>query len=157
MSKIAIKYAITLFIGLVGFFLISRAIGITDNNTLLIFTAVLELVVVYFAIKEYRLSGKSSVGNYLSGVAMGAFTVALGSFAFSIFMYIYLSADPSYMKALESDADVNGLQRQFMTPMASSSILFGIAIVVGIIGSYILTRIIDMNISGINTNVNSPD
>lgn len=157
MNKIAIKYAIILFVGLLGFFLITRAIGITDNNTLLIFTAVLELVIVYFAIKEYRLSGKSSVGNYLSGVSMGALTVALGAFAFSVFMYIYLSADPSYMKALESDAEVSGLQRQFMTPMASSGVLFGVAIGVGVIGSYILTRIIDMNISGINTNVNSPD
>lgn len=156
MNRIAIKYGIILFTGQIIFFFIARAIGIAENNSLVIFNALLQLVIVYFAIREYRLSGKSSAGHYLSGVGMGMYAVALGALAFSIFLFIYLSADPTYFNALEEDA-AKGAPHEYLTPVVTISILFGEAIVIGIIGSYILTRIIDMNLAHNNTNINSTE
>lgn len=156
MTRIAIKYGAILFISQLVFFFIARAIGIAEHNSLIIFNGLLQLVIVYFAIREYRLSGKSSAGHYLSGVGMGMYTIALGALTFSIFMFIYLSASPAYFGALEEDVSA-GAPHEFMTPVVTVSILFGEAIVIGIFGSYILTRIIDMKLAHNNTNVNAQD
>lgn len=153
MIQIAAKYAIAVFVAQLIVFFILKALGVTENTTLVIFNIVLQLVFVYLAIREYRLSGKSRAGHYLSGVGMGLTVVVLGALAFSIFLYAYLSGNADYMKALENDSQ----QARFMNPLASSGVLFGGAIAVGVVGSYILTRIVDNNLSPTNTNVNSTE
>jgi len=161
MNAIALKYGGILFVGQLIFFFLLRAVGMTDNTVLILISAVFQLIIVYFAIRAYRLSGKSQVGNYLSGVMMGMYVIFTGALAFVIFINLYLNIDPSYSNALEDNAIEGNLPENkediqgFMNPLNMSAVLFGSAIVVGLIGSYILTRIIDMNLAHNNTNVNA--
>jgi len=131
--------------------------GLTDNTALIIISSIYQLIIIYFAIREYRLSGKSSAGHYLSGVMMGMYVIFTGALAFTIFINIYMNIDPSYTNALENDATQgSGASERLMSPINLSAMVFGAAVAVGVVGSYILTRIIDMNLAHVNTNVNSP-
>lgn len=157
MNAIALKYSIILFIGQIILFFIVRTAGMTDNTSLIIISALFQLAVLYFGIRAYRLSGKSRVGNYMSGVMMGMYIIMAGALAFTIFLNIYLNIDPGYSNALENNATEGaGDPENLMSPINLSVMVFGAALAVGVVGSYILTRIIDMNIAHVNTNVNSP-
>ncbi len=157
MNAIAWRYAAILFVGQIILFFIVRATGMTDNTSLIIISSLFQLTILYFGIRAYRLSGKSRVGNYLSGVMMGMYIIMLGALAFTIFLNIYLNIDPGYSNALENNATEGvGAPEKLMSPLNLSAIVFGAALAVGVVGSYILTRIIDMNIAHVNINVNSP-
>ncbi len=157
MNGIAWKYGAILFaVHLILFFLL-RVAGVQDQNTLAILGAIAQLVIIYFAIREYRIFGKSRAGNYLSGVLMGLYVITIGVSAFTIFAYFYLMADPGYVQGIEEDAATGaGDQSAFVNPTTITLNFFAVGWTVGIIGSYILTRIIDMNLAHTNTNVNSP-
>ncbi|MFN7119882.1 MAG: DUF4199 domain-containing protein [Saprospiraceae bacterium] len=155
MNSIAWKYGAILFaVQLVLFFLL-RLTGLHDINTLVIISAIVQAVVEYLAIREYRISGKSRAGNYLSGVLMGMYVITIGVSLFTVAAYFYLLADPGYVRALEEDAAI-GDQQEFVNPTTLTFNFFAVGWTVGIIGSYIITRIIDMNLAHTNTNVNSP-
>lgn len=153
MTKIAFKYGAMLFIGETAFFLFMRLLGVEMDTPYRVFNILLQLVIMYFAIREYRLTGRSRIGHHLTGVQLGMYYIFVGAFAFGVFLHIFLLIDQHYMDVLK---ELKHLDR-WMTPFMYSSLVFGEAIVVGSIGSYILTRIIDMNLAHNNTNVNSPE
>lgn len=152
MTKVAFKYGAMIFVGETVFFLLMRLAGVETDYSFRVFNILLQIVLVYFAIREYRLSGRSRVGHYLTGVQLGMYVIVIGAGLFSAFLHIYLLIDQEYMNNLKELKDLD----QWMSPFALSSMVFGEAIVIGSIGSYILTRIVDMNLAHNNTNVNSP-
>jgi|GEM_PF-1730271 hypothetical protein len=162
MNAIALRYGAISFAGQVLLFFLMRAMGATDPITLILISAVYQLIVLYFAIRAYRLSGKSKVGNYLSGVFMGLYTTMVGALAFTIFINFYLNIDPGYTQALEDDTIQSNLPEErdsqgLLDPILMSAMVFGTGLAIGVVGSYIFTRIIDMNIAHSNTNVNATE
>lgn len=75
------------------------------------------MIIIYFTIREYRVSGKSRAGNYLSGVLIGLYVITIGVSAFTIFAYFYLLADPGYVQEIKEDAATSaGDQSEFVNP-----------------------------------------
>ena len=143
MRNIAIRYGLWMFVGFTAFFFIMHLFGFSQRYDLRIFNGVIHLSLMYLAIREYRSKNRESVNNYISGVAMGMYASVIGVLPFTIVMFLYLVLNPEFMANVTDNAD---LQR-FITPLTASLFIFTEGIAISLIGSYIETRIIDMNMS----------
>lgn len=143
MRNIAIRYGLWMFVGFTAFFFIMHFFGFSQRYDLRIFNGVIHLSLMYLAIREYRNKNRESVNNYISGVAMGMYASVIGVLPFTIVMFLYLVLNPEFMANVTDNAD---LQR-FITPLTASLFIFTEGIAISLIGSYIETRIIDMNMS----------
>jgi len=141
MRNIAIKYGLWMFVGFTAFFLIMHALGYSQNYYLRLLNAVIHLSLIYVAIKAYREKNEESVSNYLSGVAMGMYASAIGVLLFTIFMYTFLTVNTEFTQSLIAHMELSG---KFVLPIGPTAFLLVEGIATSLIGSYIMTRIIDM-------------
>ncbi|MBK7874116.1 MAG: hypothetical protein IPJ74_27445 [Saprospiraceae bacterium] len=73
----------------------------------------------------------------------GCLPSVVGVIGFTIFMLLYLIGDANFMQTLR---ETNPLG-EYLTPITASLFILMEGIVISLIGSYIITRIIDMNLS----------
>ena len=144
MKKIAIKYGLLMLAGFTAFFLIMHLLGHSQNYNLRIFNGIIHIGLIALAIREYRKAEPESLSNYLSGVAMGIYASLIGVVGFTIFMVLYLSADPVLMAAIQASIPIG----EYFNPITASLFILVEGVAVSLIGSYIVTRIIDMNMAG---------
>ena len=143
MQKIALRYGLWMFAGFTVFFLLMHLFGLSQNYNLRIFNGVIHLSLIYLAIRDYRHTHEDSVNNYVSGVAMGMYASVIGVIGFTIFMLLYLIGDANFMQALR---ETNPLG-EYLTPITASLFILMEGIAISLIGSYIITRVIDMRLS----------
>ncbi len=143
MKSIAIKYGIILFVCFAGLFLFMHEVAGTQNYNLRVLNAFFHLSFMYLAIRQYRREHPESANNYISGVAMGMITSFIGILPFTLMLMFYLIGDPEFMEHLQNSVPIG----EYMTPLLASLIVFVEGIAVSLIGSYILTRIVDMRIT----------
>lgn len=144
MRNIAIKYGLWLFAGLTAFFLIMHFIGFSHNYNLRILNSVIHLTIIYLAIREYRHEHEASISNYLSGVAMGMYTSVVGVLLFTVFMFLFMTIDTNFTQGIIESFE---LSDTFIMPIGASMFIFVEGVATSLIGSYILTRVIDMRLS----------
>ncbi|HMQ63354.1 MAG TPA: DUF4199 domain-containing protein [Flavilitoribacter sp.] len=143
MKKIAIKYGLWMFAGFVAFFLTMHLLGLSHRYFFRIFNGVFHIAAIYYAIREYRKQNEDSINNYVSGVAMGVYTSAVGVLGFTIFMLLYLAFDTGFMEHLRAAMPIG----EYLNPITASLFILTEGIVVSLIGSYLVTRVIDMNLA----------
>ncbi len=143
MKNIAIKYGLLMFAGFLIFFLTMRGIGLKEVYELRGFNGIIHLGLIFLAIREYRRRREASAGNYLSGVALGMFTSVIGVFLFTIFMGFYLGYDTTFMQNIKQDFPIG----KYLTPFTTTLFITTEGIAIGLIGSYILTRLVDFNVT----------
>lgn len=144
MKNIALKYGLWLFAGLTAFFLLMHLTGYSDNYDLRILNSIIHLSVIYLAIRAYRLQLEDSVNNYLSGVAMGMYTSAIGVTLFTVFMFLFMRFNMEFTEGVIANFE---LSDRFVMPIGASMFIFVEGIATSLIGSYIITRIIDMRMA----------
>ncbi len=140
MKKIAIKYGLWMFAGFTSFFLLMHLIGQSQNFTLRVFNGVIHLGLVTAAIRTYREEYVGARDNYLSSVAMGIYASVIGVVAFSIFMLLFLIFNPGFLSAIQAKTSFG----DYLTPVTSTFFILTEGIAISLIGSYIITRILDM-------------
>lgn len=143
MKKIALKYGLWMFIGFTVFFLLMHILGLSKNHNLRVFNGIIHISMIYMAIRDFRSQNKSTVSNYVSGVAMGMYVSFIGVLTFALFQFFYLNIDEVFMQSLIADNSVGA----YLTPFTASLFIFAEGIAISLIGSYILTRVIDMNLA----------
>jgi len=143
MKKIALQYGLWMLAGFTVFFLIMHLLGLSHNYNLRILNGIIHLGVIYFAIKAFRSKYPDTVNNFLSGTAIGMFVSAVGVTGFTVFMILFLSFNPGFLQELRETIPMG----DYLTPITSSLFIFMEGIVISLIGSYILTRVIDMNLA----------
>lgn len=143
MKKIAFRYGLWMLAGFTAFFLVMHLLGFSENYNLRILNGIIHISLIFIAIRDYRLQYKDSVNNYVSGVAMGMYASLIGVLGFTIFMLLYLIANPGFLQSLR---EVNPLG-EYLTPITASLFILVEGIAISLIGSYVVTRIIDMNFS----------
>lgn len=143
MKKIALRYGLWMLVGFTAFFLIAHLMGFSEKYNLRILNGVIHISLIFMAIRDYRLQHKESVNNYVSGVAMGMYASLIGVLGFTIFMLLYFVANPDFLQALR---EVNPLG-EYLTPITASLFILVEGVAISLIGSYIVTRMIDMNFS----------
>ena len=144
MKKIAIKYGLLMFAGFTAFFLIMHLLGQSQNYNLRIFNGVIHIGLITLAIREYRKTNPEGLSNYISGVAMGMYASLIGVLGFVIFMVLYLSGDTAFMAYIQASFPIG----EYLNPITASLFILVEGVAVSLIGSYIVTRIVDMNMAG---------
>lgn len=142
MKSIAIRYGVLFFVGLVLFFITSYLLGVSGKYELRLANGLFHLVALYYGIKQLRMDRPKTHHNYVSGVAQGMYVGSVGTFLFTIFMVIFLAANPAFLAELQSSSGLN----KALTPFTGGVFIFLEGIGVSLIASYILTRYVDMRL-----------
>ncbi|MEL7162213.1 MAG: DUF4199 domain-containing protein [Bacteroidota bacterium] len=142
MKTIAIKYGLYFFAGLVVIFLASYLMGVAADYQLRIINGILHPVILYYGIKQLRLDQPETHQNYVSGVAQGMYVGAVGTVLFMVFMILFLSFNPAFMAELQTTTGWGDR----LNPTMAGVFIFMEGIGVSLIGSYLITRWVDMRL-----------
>lgn len=142
MRSIAINYGLRMFAGFTTLFLIMHLAGLSQNPNLRVLNGFVHASLLYFAIKQYQHQERRAF-NYLSGVAVGVYASMVGVFCFAIFQMIFLELNPSFMAILQQELTVGA----FLNPITASIIIFVEGVAISVIASYVITRILDMQLA----------
>jgi hypothetical protein len=141
-NNISVKYGIILFIALASFFGVMWMAGQADKTWLRIFNGVIHLSILYLAISVYRRENPRTLGNYLSGVGVGMSMSLIGSLLFAFFIAGIVALDENLSQAIYQD-----IPYAFNTlPLSSGLFVMMEGIVAGLIGSYIMVRVVNAKI-----------
>ena len=142
MLKFAIRYGVVMFAGLTLFFLLMYIVGLSYIVELRYLNLVIQLGVLWIAMRAWLREQPSHFDNYSEGVAFGLVTSGIGAGAFSIFMILFLYANPGLMNSMQ--AHTPRVLADHLDPGMAGVFTFSEAIVAALIGSYILIRIIEV-------------
>ena len=143
MQKIALNYGLKMFAGFAGLFLIAHFLGGSDNYHLRILNGIIHISLLYFSIRDYRRAFPETYNNYISGVAIGMYASMTGVVLFTIFMFIFFAfIDPEFFAHLQAILPFGGNMNEFTACL----FIFVEGIGVGLLGSYLVTRVIDANL-----------
>lgn len=143
MQKIAIKYGLIMFAGFTGLFLIAHLLGVSENFHLRILNGIIHISLLYFVIKDYRQTFPDSYNNYISGVAVGMYASLVGVTLFTIFMSVFFTfIDPALFDRLQAQLPLD----KYFNEFTACLFIFVEGVVVSLVGSYIVTRVIDANL-----------
>jgi len=128
--------------GFIAFFLIMYMVGQADNTYLRLFNGIIHLSIMALAINEYRKLRPDTVHNYISGVGTAFYASAFGVVGFGVFMMIFLSFDPQLMADINNNIPLDTAKTGF-NPITSGVMVIAEGIATTLVGSYIITRIVD--------------
>lgn len=129
--------------GFISFFLLMYVPGLAQNYWLRLFFIVIHLGVLALGIHNYRQNRENSVDNHVSGVAAGMATSLVGVLGFYIFLFLFLTFESNLVTQINTQIDVD----RGVNLVTASAFMFVEGISAGLIGSYILARLIDSRLS----------
>jgi hypothetical protein len=103
-ERVAFKYGIYTFIGLVAYFLLMKALGLHHNPELRVFNFFIMFAGIWWTLKWDREDTASSL-SYVEKIGLGVLAVSVAVIPFAIFIFAYLKIDTEFMlnlKATES-------------------------------------------------------
>ena len=148
MKAITTKYGFLLFLVLSVFFISMNALNLSHHLYLRVFNGVIHLAILTIAIYKYRQINKETLGNYISGVVVGLYTSLIGSVLFGGFFATYLYFDQSFKVLLSNYIPLSDA----LIPIAAAMFIVMEGIAVGLVGSYLITRVI--NVWMVRKNIN---
>jgi hypothetical protein len=143
MKKIAIKYGLWMLAGFIAFFLLMHLVGLSTHTYLRVFNGVIHMGFMWAAIRQYRERHPDSVNNYVSGVAMGMWTSAIGVLGFVIFMFFFFDLNPGFLDAVQDQVPIGN----YLTPLTATFFILVEGVAISLIGAYIVTRVVDMRMA----------
>lgn len=142
MKTIAFKYGLIFFGGLMAIFLLSYAFGQGTNYDLRLLNGVLHIGILYVAINSLRASQPETHQNYVSGVVQGMYAGGFGTLAFSVFIVLFMVLNPAFLTGIQEATNFG----ERLTPVMAGALVFMEGVGVSLIGSYLVTRVIDNRI-----------
>jgi hypothetical protein len=142
-NRIVLKYGIWFFTGLMVYYFLMQFLGLSTRYDFRIFNGVIQIVVVYLAIRTYA-STKPQEFNYLTGTLIGINTSVVGVVPFAIFQMINLYLNTPLLEYIQQNAPVVG---PYVNPFSGGLIVFMEGLAVGLIFSYICMRVVDLQLN----------
>lgn len=139
MKSLAIKYGLIMFAGLAGLFLVLYIFGAADHANLRSLNVFIHFGVLYALIKAYRQAYPETVNNYVKGTVIGMLASTIGVFAFAALVFFTLELDPILLGQLKGNSPLP----EYFTPFNAALYLTVEGTVAAVVGSYIVTRIVD--------------
>lgn len=127
----------------IAFFLFAYIMGLIQSTELRLFNVVIQLFFIYQVIKLHYKLYPAEVGNYISGVARGMETSVVGVGGFAVFTGVFLYANPTVMNNICQNSNVG----TYLNPFTISLYIIAEGLMVSLIGSYVMTRILDIIIT----------
>ena len=141
MRAISIKMGLVMLAGFISFFLLMYILGLGHRIELRVFNGVIHLYFLNRAIRTYYDLHPENMGNYMSGLAQGMSASVIGVVGFTLFMTIFLSLSPTLMTTIREDSQMGA----YLYPFTASLFILAEGLVISLIGSYILTRMMDLS------------
>ena len=141
MKAISIKMGLWMLAGFIAFFLLMWMLSLGHVSELRFFNGAIQIFCLHRAIKAYYDLHPEFISNYMSGVAQGIGASAIGGGGFAIFMTIFLKLNPDLMSTISQSSNMG----DYLNPYTASLFILTESLMIGVIGSYILTRIHNMN------------
>lgn len=138
MKKIAFQYGPIMFAGFLLYFLLMKALNLSENYNFRIFNGIIHLILLYMAIRAYRNQFPEEF-NVLSGVSVGVMSSAVGVVPFALFQLIYLNIDTDFMQYLQDNVSMIG---EYLTPFSAALILIMEGLAVSFVASYVFVRMV---------------
>lgn len=139
MKELAVRYGLIMFGGFAALFLVFLVFGLAPNYELRWLNGFIHIGVLYMLIRAYRRAYPETRDNYVQGVAVGMVASTLGVLAFAVMVFFTLELDTHLLEELRSRTPM----AQYFNPFSASLFITVEGIVVSLIGSYIVTRIVD--------------
>lgn len=139
MKKIAFRYGLLMFFSLTGFFLLMHILQLSEHFYLRIFNGVIHLSLLWLALRTWTREHHDGTSDVTSGVVTGMFTSFIGVIPFAFFMAIFLEFNPELLAGIQRQTPLGA----YLNPITSCFFIVVEAIVISLIGSYILVRILD--------------
>jgi hypothetical protein len=132
--KLCYMVGLTIFVLLVGFFLIMKSLGLHEIISLHYFNGVFLLLGLFFALSSISKKNESNKIEYFNGIKTGMRMTLIAIIPFAIFIGLYLKIDTSFMTFLYH----NSVFGHYLTPFVA-----GVVIAVeGIVSGFLLTFIL---------------
>ena len=141
MRTISIKMGLWMLAGFISFFLLMFVMGLGHRSELRVFNGVIHVYCLYRAIKAYYALHPENIANYMMGVGQGMGASIIGVGGFTVFMTIFLALNPTFMMVIRNSSPLG----PYLHPFTASLFILTEGLVVSLIGSYILTRVLEMN------------
>jgi hypothetical protein len=143
MYNISIRMGLFMLLSFIAFFLLMYTWGLGYRSELRLFNVVIQLFFMYLSINAYYKIDPKHKENYLLGVAQGIRTSAIGILGFIVFMIGFMLKETKFMETIRQNSSMG----EYLNPFTANLYLLCEGMIVGLIGSYIMTRIwgVDMN------------
>ncbi len=137
-GSVIYKAAVICLAGLIGFFLLVKALGFAHITQL----RLINLLILFFAIRHVLRQERREDNNrleYLTGLMHGTFLSILVSIGFAAFVFFYLSyLDRSLLQHMIQH-EVFG---EFLNPLSAALITFVEGLASGTVLSFVLMRVL---------------
>ncbi len=142
MNHLAIKYGIRMFAGFAILFLFFHILGLSHHYELRMLNGAVHLGFLYLLIRDFRREQPESRDNYISAVALGMNASVLAVVAFTFCMFLFLTFNEPFFQKLQAQSPLP----EYFRPFTASLYILMEGIAVSLIGSYIITRIVDSRV-----------
>ncbi|MBC7777979.1 MAG: hypothetical protein H7246_21285 [Phycisphaerae bacterium] len=139
MKQIAFRYGLWMFFSLTGFFLLMHILHLSENFYLRIFNGAIHLGVLWIALRAWTRGHHEGTSDITAGVGVGMFTSFIGVVPFAFFMAIFLNFNPEFLASIQRQTSMG----VYLNPITSCFFIVVEAIVMSLIGSYIMLRILN--------------
>lgn len=138
----SIKFGLSMLFAFIAFFTVLYVLGIGQRVELFLFVGVIHFFFMYLAIQKHYKMYPEDLGNYMSGVARGMEASVIGIVGFTVFIAVFLVMDATLLTRLRENASM----AEYLTPVTISLFIVATGLMSSLIGSYILTRILDISL-----------
>lgn len=142
MRNISIKYGLLMLVGLITFYLLMYVMGLAHRSEFRMLNGFIHLFFVYKAIQTYYKLYPENIGNYMMGVTQGMGASIIGVGGYTAFVTIFLAIDPTLMNLIRQNSNMAA----YLNPYSVSLYILVEGLVVSLIGAYILTRVVDIQV-----------
>lgn len=139
MKEIAFRYGLWMFFSLTAFFLLMHILHLSENFYLRIFNGVIHLGLLWTALRAWTREHHDGTSDVTSGVIVGMFTSFIGVVPFAFFMAIFLNFNPDLLASIQRQTPLGA----YLNPITTCFFIVVEAIVMSLIGSYIMVRVLD--------------
>ncbi len=134
-DKIAIKYGLLTFLGLIAYFLVMKLVGLMHIVELRVLNLFILSYGVWLAIKQYIKDSEDKF-VYLQTLALGVFVSLVAVLPFAIFIFFYMTWDAQFMQMIIA----NEWFGEYLNPYIISFLIFFEGILSGFFIAYTLMQ-----------------
>lgn len=98
-EKVAIRYGLFIFLGLVTYFMVMKWVGLFEIHELRGLNFFILLAGIIYSIRYYKKKCNTDF-VYFQGLSLGILTTLLAVIPFGIFIFFYLQLDVNFMQNL---------------------------------------------------------
>jgi hypothetical protein len=136
-NRIPQSYGVRIAVGLILYFVVMHFVGLSHRVELRLLNLLILVAGVYLALQKFRETHEDHL-NYFRALITGVSTAAIGSFIFSIFLFIYMTVDESLMESIRQNEPMG----RYMNPYIASFIVALEGLFSGLLVTFILINFV---------------